>query len=95
MDAARAAISALFRPQHTTWAAENTIEPGSRPSGSHAARTRSNCRPVSAAGQKGMLNSWAKVAASRGVRLGPPPPTMTGGPGACTGFGSAGLSDSR
>ena len=27
-----------------------------------------------------MLNSWAKVAASRGVRLAPPPPTMIGVP---------------
>ncbi len=40
-----------------------------------------------------MLNSCAYVAASRGVRVAPPPPTMTGS-GDCTGLGSAGLSTS-
>ena len=31
-------------------------------------------------------------AARRGVRVGPNPPMMIGGPGCCTGFGSAGES---
>ena len=53
---------------------------GSR-STTQAPRTRSNWSAVSVGAEKGMLNSAAKVAASRGVRCLPPPPMITGGPG--------------
>ena len=57
--------------------------------------TRSYAAAVSATLLNGMLNSSAYRAASSGVRLGPRPPTITGGPGRCTGLGSAGASTSR
>ncbi len=51
------------------------------------------CRAVASLsmGMKGWLNSAAKRAAKRGVRLGPTPPMMIGG-GVCTGLGSPGES---
>ena len=64
----------------------------SRPWAWQAATTRSKQRPVSASPPKGTLYSAANRAASSGVRLGPRPPTITGGPGLWTGFGSAGES---
>ena len=63
--------------------------PPRRPRG--PGRTGARCPPP---GGTATLNSSAKRAASRGVRLGPPPPTMTGGRGRWTGLGSAGLSAS-
>ncbi len=64
----------------------------SRSCASHAVRTRSYWASVSETEENGRLNSAAWVAASLGVRFGPPPPTMSGGCGLWTGLGSAGLS---
>jgi len=69
--------------------AEYVSEAGSRPMASHAAATRSRCCVNTSTGTNAMLNSLAYVAARRGVRVAPLPPTMTG-TGRCTGFGSAG-----
>ena len=73
----------------TTVATVNFIVSGSRPIASHAARTWSQPSRKYETGAKGMLNSSAKRAASRGVRLVPHPPMMIGGRGCCTGFGKA------
>ena len=81
-----------MRPTHTTVATVNFIVAGSRPIASHAARTWSQPSRKYDTGANGMLNSAAKRAASRGVRLVPQPPITIGGPGCCTGFGSAGES---
>ena len=55
-------------------------------------RTAPWCRR---ARRRARLNSSAKVAANRGVRLGPPPPTINGGWGRWVGLGRAGLSFTR
>ena len=96
--AARRRASASVRPIATTIPAESTsgARPArARPVRSHASRTRSYAAAVSSTDLNGMLNSSAYRAASSGVRFGPRPPTMIGGPGTCTGFGSAGASTSR
>src|SRR5262249_60218864 len=90
--AARRATSALVRPQHTVWPAEYTSEPGSRPAAAQASRTRPNAALVSSRPTKTMLYSSANLAASRGVRRGPLPPTRIGGRGRWAGLGRAGES---
>ena len=70
MLAARRSTSASLAPQQTVWAADSRSVPGSRPLSLQAARTRANWASVSASDEKGRLNSSAKVAARRGVRLG-------------------------
>jgi hypothetical protein len=52
--------------------------------------TTPNVAAVAATVANPRLNSAAYRAASRGVRFGPPPPMITGGPGRWAGLGSAG-----
>ena len=66
---------------------------GRRGRGRWPRRRRRTWRPgrrTPPTGANGRLNSLAKRAARRGVRLGPHPPMMIGGPPGCTGLGSAG-----
>ena len=91
---ARRATSASFFPTHTTRALEYTRSSGARPAATAASLTRPNCFSLSSIDAKGMLNSSAYLAASRGVRTAPWPPIRTG-TFAWAGFGSAGESVSR
>jgi hypothetical protein len=87
--------SSGVRPHATVCAADSTSGARlsvSRPSSAQACATRSYISRVSSTDANGTLNSSAYRAASCGVRRGPLPPMMTGGPGTCTGLGSPGES---
>ena len=79
MRAARRVTSSSSLPQHSTWAAEWTRDPGSRSTASQAESTRSNAALHTSTGPKGTFSSEPKRAASAGVRLAPWPPITTGG----------------
>src|SRR6266545_4780437 len=88
---ARRACQAPAYPPATT---ATIAKKATQVSRAQASRTASYWRAVLATDVNGTLYSAANRAASSGVRLGPRPPTMTGGPGRCTGLGSAGASTS-
>ena len=93
--AARRSTSASEVPQHVVTATDLRSVAGSRPIAAHASSTRAYWAAASVGLKNGALNSWAKVAASRGVRRAPAPPMMIGGYGCWTGFGRAGLASKR